>query len=142
MSREYKFRAWLKDRKKMVEVEEISFIGQKQIAYTETEYRYLNKEPFYYTQWIDFDEIELMQYTGVPDKNKTDIYEDDILQFDVCSYKYRVYWDKEQCSYKMQNISVGFEWDILDLALFKSHALEVIGNVYENPELLGGTKDE
>lgn len=128
--REIKFRAWLKDEKKMVEVEEISFLGQKQIAYDEI----VGIHSLHYTLWVDLEDIELMQYTGLKDNNGVEIYEGDIVK---CYYDLYIV--------KFQNSSFQFcpicqtcrnkvAYIFSDGAVKSS--CEVIGNIYDNPNLL------
>ena len=82
---------------------------------------------------------DLMQYTGLKDKNGVEIYEGDILvrryapiylvDEEERNYIGRVYWDVERAS---------FGWkDENDYTSFiKPSESEVIGNIYENAELL------
>lgn len=67
--REIKFRAWLKKEKEMVNVSSIH-LGTKRInyGYSKGGTRYGNAS-------AEFNEIELMQFTGLYDKNKVPIYE-------------------------------------------------------------------
>lgn len=153
MGREIKFRAWLKNRKKMVEVEEISFIAQKQIAYDEIEIRFNTLETFHYTQWVDFEGIELMQYTGLKDKNGVEIYEGDIVKYERNNSIYprkigvAEFNDKDLgscgcCFY--EHFSAGFviktikpkDDDRKYFSLYDLEQCEVIGNIYEDKELL------
>lgn len=134
MNREIEFRAWLKNSNKMVEVEEIDFILQKQIAYDEIEYRYTNKQPFHYTQLVDFDDIELMQYTGLKDKNGVKIFEGDIVKNIYTDLKYKVFWDDENVCYRLELIDN--DLDYVELNIREAGMIEVIGNIYENKELL------
>lgn len=85
------------------------------------------------------DEIELMQSTGLKDKNGKEIFEGDIVD-----YKGReavVKWHGSYASFiyrfvdgLQERVS---EWDPLFLACYH---FEVIGNIYENPELLEDSK--
>ena len=77
--------------------------------------------------------IILMQYTGMKDKNGIEIYEGDIL-FHPLQGKRQVYYPYSEhvASYGLRDIDSGFGSTLQD-----SHAVwEVIGNIYENKELL------
>ena len=74
------------------------------------------------------------QYTGLTDKNGKRIFEGDIVSLvkhDSLIYKV-VY---VPCRYELVN-SKGVNCFVLDI--YKSENIEVIGNIYDNPELLGG----
>ena len=71
----------------------------------------------------------LMQYTGLKDKNGTEIYEGDITRRGVIVFER----GKFQGYYFDSNGNLNEPWED-DLYLEKN--IEVIGNVYENPELL------
>ena len=87
----------------------------------------------------------LMQYTGLKDKNGKEIYEGDIIRFQRITQGetiLAVKWDEEtgffpftECSYPR----IGYECG----RGIEEDTVEVIGNIYENPELLkGGDIDE
>lgn len=82
----------------------------------------------------DFEEVELMQYTGLKDKNGKEIYEGDIYHVGDKNIRYLVVW-----------FDSGFEGKQLrstSYAGLKSWAkdIEILGNIYENPELLEENK--
>ena len=80
-----------------------------------------------------FDDIELMQYTGLKDKNHLKIYEGDIVKFEDELYK--VIYDTDECRFLLVDEGDGTRV----LGGWRSHLIEVIGNIYENPELLEKT---
>ena len=81
------------------------------------------------------DEIELMQSTGLKDKNGQEIFEGDIV--DYKGRKAVIKWHGSYASFIYRFIDElqgrKSEWDPLYLAYFR---VEVIGNIYETPELL------
>lgn len=119
--REIKFRAWDKSKNKMFyDVQETSCYWNGVFnpdVIQEDNFGYiLDKEDVY----------ELMQFTGLYDKNKVPIYEGDILNIDdeywVVSFEYGKF--------------VG-TFDNVCEDLYEVSDYEVIGNIYENSNLIG-----
>lgn len=85
----------------------------------------------------------LMQYTGLKDKNGVDVYEGDLLGGAMNGFSIR--WDATLSSFWPINEYMPEEkndvyWqDIVDMA--NEGRLVVIGNIYENPELLEPSHD-
>ena len=134
--REIKFRAWLKDDKRMIEVRSIDFHEEGNIIT-------VNYNDIFGFEFNE-NEIELMQYTGLKDKNGKEIYEGDIVDIHQTVNGQSVFvievtntglvipryaFDK---NYK-------YEYNIRELLEFDEYdkEIEVIGNVWENERLLG-----
>lgn len=86
-------------------------------------------------------DIILMQFTGLKDKNDTDIYEGDIINYirNVDETFNDTYWqEKGGCIIEWNEEFAGFEPFCIyrDEEYTKGKHCEVIGNIYENPELL------
>lgn len=80
---------------------------------------------------IEVDPETVGQYTGLKDKNGTKIFEGDIILLRGDEEPYQVVFD-ESCFY-VYDSSVCYV-----MSNFYDYEMEVIGNIYDNPELLGG----
>ena len=90
---------------------------------------------------VNWDDDDLMQFTGRIDKNGTEIYDGDILHtrrssnvIDKRIGLYIVKYDNDLAQYNAYRIG-GDEWDNNSLRNVHSNGM-VVGNVYENPELV------
>jgi len=125
-----KFRAWRKDLKEMIDCDE--GIGST------------NDSPN--TFFNENDIIVFMEYTGLKDMNGKDIYEGDVLQTkgNIDPFFYDIIIKKNGCFGYMasdkQFVAIGLNHHYFDLKKdsHQSHILEIIGNIYDNPELKKG----
>ena len=118
--REIKFRAWLENGKKMVEVENITFHNKK-ISYS---YQEELCGDFYSEK---ADNFILMQYTGLKDTKDVEIYEGDIVKYYGKTYEIKWMFS----GFYLHNPKGGF----IELAEC-DECCEVVGNIYENPEMI------
>ncbi len=163
-----KFRAWVKDLNKIVDVtkidfkeKEILFDGQDDNLYTLPDRR-------------KFSEVEIMQYTGLKDMNGVEIFDGDkvsinheyialglyqedeyegIIKFDGLRFVLSDYTLKHHGKRPVEIDGIDISWgedgedfeEDIDLIYFDIENADnciVIGNIYEDPELLEGVKDE
>ena len=117
--REIKFRAWDKINKDMFNVESINF--QERKVYRDI------------VSYREFNDIELMQYTGLKDKNNKEIYEGDILFESFGERYYKVVFENGSFRAEFEGDFEEHSFDLIDVVL---HRCEIIGNIYENPELM------
>ena len=84
----------------------------------------------------------LIQCTGLIDNNGTLIYEGDIVHFydDELLQTMKIIWDNDELDFKAIGLKKSvecYEKDFFYLGYIKKEdSLEVIGNIYKNPELL------
>ena len=141
MSREIKFRAWHIKEKYMTEVvgmwhREVhpnGYISDLNHVNIRTKYgnsqvaKHKNGE--YFEVCLD-NEVEVMQYTNLEDKNGVEIYEGDIAKtFDGDIYE--VVWQDAGFYVLLDGNVLTQLWEVSD-------DIEVIGNIYENMDLLDG----
>ena len=129
MYREIKFRAWHKDLKKMFK------IGQ--ITLEKGTWNFEPNDRDFIGMSIPFQpSFVLMQYTGLHDKNGKEIYEGDIVRIIVNNNIEKI------CKVEFKNGIFGVMFsknkDLTAFPHFCNTTFEVIGNIYDNPELLGG----
>jgi uncharacterized phage protein (TIGR01671 family) len=124
--REIKFRAWEKNLKEIIPVHNIDF--EKKMINTDI-------------AWRLFDEIELIQYTGLKDKNGKEIFEGDILEVKQ-NYLFKIIWHEESWGYEViKNEALpicGYIKGHVSRGGLKhyNNTSQVIGNIFANPEVL------
>lgn len=135
MSRENKFRAWNIEKKIMCYDNEDESAELWDGAY--------GSEVGMINEYLNLPEhlktYEYMQYIGVKDKNEKEIYEGDIVrQYADCTelgnslyFFYVMEWSEEYCGFIGREIYSDETYLMPDL-----EDIEVIGNVYENADLL------
>ena len=122
MSREIKFRAWIKAKKEMQMIDFLDF-RYKKIG--------LNNEEYL----KEFSNCELMQFTGLRDCKGREIYEGDIIEFALSlikTIKGSIEFDYGAFYLKTDDK----EYNNVLLANMNFDLVEVIGNIFENSELL------
>ena len=153
--REIKFRAWDKDEKLMVYFSSHWEIDAEyyNLGFT----REYKEKKFFESYEGAKEEAILMQYTGIKDKNGKEIWEGDIVKGGI-SYDWRknetgivefgfFESDNSGDEYSSNNI---YGWNIKPIKLeedddkisgnFGWGELEIIGNIYENPNLIKEAK--
>lgn len=118
-----RFRAWLKNDKKMIDVDEIHF-DNGQLDFIGDAITFMR----------DADEIELMQSTGLLDKNGQEVFFGDIIKC-TRGCPHEVYLEKEyggtfvggMPAVYLKGLLSGYAW---------TGDEEIVGNIYENPDLL------
>lgn len=124
MAREIKFRAWLPSW------EEMDYAHEK----SDVEWSWRDNKfvlEIYHDDGFcwgmqEFENVKIMQYTGLTDKNGKEIYEGDVIKYES------VYGD-------IGTKKVDFEegmFCVSHLALAQLSSIEILGNIYENPELI------
>lgn len=131
-----KFRVWRKDYNKMFNVSSVCWNEMGDIV--ELELSTKKEELDYYVNYVseNFDIAEyniFMQYTSYKDMNGKEIYEGDIVRYYNDIYEVKWMW----AGFYIHSLQNGFD----ELAT-NENFVEVIGNIYENPELLNDEKEK
>ena len=139
--REIKFRAWDKRVKSWIDNSQSPYVYLTLLG----TFVRMRKEPCTKGLWQHETEsmaqgfdIILNQFTGLLDKNGKEIYEGDIVKSSDCLYEdvgiCPIQWDQERCAYVLKRGQ--FIFCQLEKCEVASLHLEVIGNVYENLDLI------
>ena len=128
MKLELKFRAFDKARKEMFFLPVIEGENKNWLQIDSTGINVGTKNGL-----LSENEFELMQFTGFTDKKGNDIYKGDIVTFDFHSKKYEVIWFDG--AYYLQNRNQNARLSKTSLSGYY-----VVGNVFENPEMLLATQ--
>lgn len=149
MEREIKFRAWDKLGKR---IGEVNYIKYSDVQYTHVSARFKQKEKTV-DEWFNYgsedgcDNLILMQYTGLHDKNGKEIFDGDLLHVlevdNTGSFEYVSAVEFKESGFIVTEPN-GTE---VPLACFyykdgyPLFEIEIIGNIFENGDLLGENHD-
>jgi uncharacterized phage protein (TIGR01671 family) len=139
MMREIKFRVWDKKRKVMIQLTNatVDIDGQEIAVFEMVNSIPDNIQLFDYLRTLiargksNVEDLELMQFTGLLDKNGREIYEGDILKANSGIGK--VVWLELDAMWAVEKSE---DWTYPFSCNVYSDNHEVIGNIYENSELL------
>lgn len=118
--REIKFRAWDTSNELMV--------------YNPFMFQLENSEYMYYDEYRDYEDgikrpCELMQYTGLKDKNGVEIYEGDVVQHSAWNYPFEIIFDNDKARFVCK-----LKTGLTQYIDYKN--LVVVGNIHQHPHLL------
>jgi uncharacterized phage protein (TIGR01671 family) len=135
--REIKYNAWIKESKKMIDVSFIN-IPARTILESKGSYKH---------EGHCFEDVELLQYIGLNDKDGKEIYEGDIVKDDFGRIMV-VFFNEEKAKFQFKLIRVEGEhshWannfvvaDMTDWFERNHNHTQVIGNIYQNKNILEG----
>lgn len=121
-----RFRAWLKEDKEMIDVEEIQFYNG--------EFDFIGDG---ITWMCKSNDCVLMQSTGLRDKNEREIFEGDVLKVtNLSSWLEVVSFNEDKAMFVSKEVKRKVEetplYDLFNTDIFE---VEIIGNIYTNPGL-------
>lgn len=126
-----RFRAWDTTKKEMFkDTFAITESGQAVIV----EQGFITDTP----EYVFVDNLVIMQSTGHTDENEKEIFEGDILavKTDDGTLNVNVFWDEVQALFMFESKQYNEREALVELLEDNSYPFEIIGNIYENPELL------
>ncbi len=146
MNRQIKFRAWVEEERRyqhgMHDWQDIINTIDLECGY--------RKSLFHLGNDSSVENVILMQYTGLKDKNGKEEYHNDLVRYEGKSFRGKdqgfiaeIKWDDEQANFYLELKKHWGDFNPASSSLKNRMAihvwnkdLEIIGNIYENPELL------
>ncbi|HAB8373176.1 TPA_asm: hypothetical protein GYR63_14450 [Listeria monocytogenes] len=128
------FRVFVKETKKMLPVTDLCFNETESVGVSGCG----DPNCPLCVDWYNFDDVVLMQYTGLKDKNGKKIFEGDIVN---CKFFDRMVGDIAgvinfiDCVWAVSDFKNKRLYQLIDV-----DNIEIIGNIHENPDLLEGTE--
>ena len=131
--RKIKFRAWDISEKCWIDIKSMGFEGSRksnELWYVQAcDENERDIDPPYFPEMGD---IELLQFTGLHDKNGREIYEGDVLYHPVQGYRRVFYpYSDRVAAFGLREIYNG-----MGSTLDNPFLYEIIGNIHEHPNLL------
>lgn len=117
----------------LIQADDYCIIDQGNELYVERDYNFRGDTHFFQLSGVMCDEKTVGQFTGLLDKNGKEIYEEDIIKgFDIII---EVWYSEDRACFiaemkEPQN-------DMIDiLGGYDTERMEIIGNIYDNPDLI------
>jgi hypothetical protein len=137
--RDIKFRAWDKVSKKMLMIGLVDLDDMTVYSAKSGDFRCSYQRKTKCSKNENFEDVKrlvFMQYTGIKDKNGKEIYEGDIFATDNNHNFTVIYEDTRFIGVDGDRSGNGYVCCVDSCYKNGSSSIEVIGNIYENPELL------
>ena len=154
MSREILFKAKYVDTGEWVEGSLVHYkAGKKHFIITDNDFQWGMYGSYSYDgDFTEIDETTICQYTGLTDKNGNKIWENDVIKTYNSSgiecHIEQIIWsdyglNEGWCSKGIKSL-MKYDKRVFNTGFGKSDArkCEVIGNIFDNPELLKGSEEE
>lgn len=146
MNRPIKFRAWDNGKKEWLMGYELESLGGFSLfgeCMLFEEWSQILNQFLFEKNGHKQDDLVVMQFTGLKDKNGKEIYEGDVLKINYSTHSTPAFkWQNKNRKRFYQVLFLDSKWVIFHekrtnlLSLKMAKSIEIIGNIYENPELL------
>lgn len=135
MNRIIKFRAW--DDKNKLMIENVSLLNS--LAHVCQNWTFDFEEMRGDYKILDINTDNIMQFTGLKDLNKVDVYEADIVKVMQGGFSGLIgIIEFKDTRFILNNIIGRGDIDLFNVYCFYENSIQIIGNVFQHPEFLEG----